>query len=359
MFKILDSFLDGKSCLGIDIGTTSIKAVEISGGKKKPYFENYAILESYGHFERLNSAIQTSSLKITDQLTVDLLGKLLGKAKFKSKEVAASLPSFSVFTTLLEIPQMPKADAEAAIKFQIPQYIPLPISEVTIDWLKVGEREDEKGTVKEQIFMISTPNEQIEKYRTIFKAAGLDLKVLEIEGLSLARSLIGTGENAPTLIADIGSRSTNILVVEGGFLKYGAQSDFAGASLTQAIASGLGINIRRAEDLKKQRGIAASGGEYELSTLTLPFLDAIISEIRRARNHYEKNYQAKIEKIILTGGGANLFGIEKYFREQFGFEVVVGDAFSKLNYPPMLEPMVKELGATLATAIGLGIRSFV
>ena len=253
---------------------------------------------------------------------------------------------------------MPEVDMAKTVSFQIHQYIPLPTSEVAIEWIKVGEKEDEKGFTKQEILIISVPNEQIKRYQSIFKLAGLQLKALEMESLSLIRALIAN-DPTPTLIVDIGARSTNIAVADKGFLKHNYQTDFAGSSLTQAIASGLNINIRRAEELKKQRGLLGAGGEYELSTLTLPFLDAIINEAKRAGANYEKSQGVKVERVILTGGGANLLGIEKYFEEQINLPTVIGNPFSKVKYPPRIEPIVKELGPSFSVAIGLGIKEFV
>ncbi len=357
-FNFLKSLISSQTCLGVDIGTTSIKMVEIAKGSNRPKLRNYGLLESYGHLERINNAIQTSTLKIMERDTAEILKLLLNQLKVKSQEVIASMPAFSSFFTLLELPEMSEEDMAKTMSFQISQYIPLPASEVTIDWFKVGQREDEKGFTKQQIFLISTPNEQIRKYKNVFKLAGLRLRALEIESVSLARSL-AANDPTTTLLVDIGARSTNIVVVDKGFLKHSSQTDFAGSSLTQAIANGLNINVRRAEELKKQRGILGTGSEYELSTLTFPFLDAIISEVKRARDAYEKNQEGKIERIILVGGGANLLGINKYFEEQMGLATIIGNPFLRIDYPGKIEPMVKELGPTLAVAIGLAIRNFI
>jgi len=221
----------------------------------------------------------------------------------------------------------------------------------------MGEYEDEKGNKKQSGFLVSVPNEQIRKYQRIFKAAGLNLVALEVEGLSLAR-ILTAGDPTLTIIADIGARSTAILVAQNGILKYSAQTDFAGGSLTQSIAGGLSINVRRAEELKKQRGLLGSGGEYELSTLMMPFLDVILSEVKRVRDNYEKTYREKVERIILSGGGANLLGIEKYTSDTFSLPTVKADPFTKIIYPPEAAPLVKELGPPFAVALGLGIRQF-
>lgn len=356
MFDFFKS-ITSPSFLGVDIGTTSIKIVEVAKGKTRPELKNYGILESYGHLERINNAIQTSSLKIAETDTMQLLKALLDKSKFRSDEVIASIPSFSAFITLLEIPKMSETEIKSAMKYQIGQYIPLPVSEVAIDWLRVGQRQDEQGFVKEQILLISLPHETIRRYQNIFKNAGLKLIALEVESLSLIRSSAAE-EQKPTIIADIGARSTNIVIIEQGNLKYNYQTDFAGANLTQVLSSGLGINIRRAENLKKEKGFLESENS-EISTLMAPFMDAIINDIKRAKNKYEQNFGAKIEKIILAGGGAKFLGISRYFESQLSLPVVIADPFSRVSYPSSIEPLVRELGPSFSVAIGLGIREFI
>lgn len=351
--KSLIGFGSG-SILGVDIGTASIKIVEITKSSPKPKLKNYGILKTYGHLERPNSAIQTNTLKIAEKDTAALLKSLIDKAKFKTREASASIPFFSAFITLLELPMMPDADITKTMSFQIKQHIPLPISEVAIDWLKVGEREDE-GIMKQQILLISIPNEIIQRYQNIFKLAGLKLKSLEIESLSSARSLVGN-DPTPTLLIDIGARSSNISIIEKGFLKNNVSSDFAGASLTLAIANGLGIDIKRAEELKIQKGLKAGGAEYELSTLPLPYLDVIIGEAIRIKNNFEKNQGRKIERVLLSGGGANLSGIEEYCEKQINLPVSIGNSLMRLSYPQEIELLAKELGPEFAVAIGLAIK---
>jgi len=357
-FEFLKSFFPSRLYLGVDIGTASIKIAEIGEKDDQPFLKNYGILESYGHLSRLNSAIQTSSLKITEKETAELLRALLGQMKVKTTDAAASLPSFSAFTSLLEIPAMSPAELSQAIKYQARLLVPLPITEVAIDWIPVGEFEDEKGVKKQQILLISVPNEQIKQYQTIFRMAGLNLRILEIEGLSLARVLT-LGDPSLSLIIDIGARSTAIAVAENGFLKYSGQTDFSGNSLTQAVGTGLGINIRRAETLKRQKGLTATGGEYGLSTLMFPYLDVILSEAKRVKDIYEKNYRGKIEKVILSGGGANLLGLEKYASDWFGLPTKKAEPFRRVVFPPALSPLAGEIGAPMAVALGLGVKQFI
>ena len=137
--------------IGVDIGTTSIKIVEL--GKDKRLL-NYGILETSGYLERFNTAIQTSTLNIFEQEVVNYLRILLGRMKIdvRRREVVVSLPSFAAFTTLIEMPVMPDADTIKTMSIHVKQYVPMPISSVTLYWMRVSERSDEDGSRKQQLF---------------------------------------------------------------------------------------------------------------------------------------------------------------------------------------------------------------
>ncbi len=351
--------LKGGVFLGVDIGTTSIKAVELSKTPLGLRLSNYGFLESYGHLERFNDAIQTSSLKMLGHETAELIKILIRRIRPRTKNVIASIPPFAVFTLLLDMPQMSPEEVTQSMQFQARQYIPLPISEVALEWMKVGEYVDEKGITKQQIFLISIPNEIVKRYQEIFKMAGLNLMALELENVSLTRSLVA-GDPTPTAILDFGCRSSSVSVMEGGFLKAVYQSDYGGGNLTQAIASGLNIQARRAEELKKQRGLLGTGGEYELSTLMVPFLDAILNEVRRAADRYFENYARKIERVIIAGGGVNLPGLVEYAEKQFNVPVIRANPLSnRIIYPKELEPFIGDLGPSLAVAVGLAMKELI
>jgi type IV pilus assembly protein PilM len=345
--------------LGVDIGTTSIKIVEADQGERLPRLLNYAILEAQSSLSRVNLALQTSSLKLFEDDAVNLLRIAVQKMKPQTPDAVASLPVFSAFTTVVTLPAMSDSELQKNLVYQAKQYIPLPISEVVLDWLRVGEYEDERGAKQEQVLLISVPQTEIKKYQSIFKQAGLNLQALEIEALSVVRGAIGA-DSTPTMIIDIGNRSTAITVAEKGQLKYVAQSDFAGATLTQAIAGSLNINPLRAEELKREKGIIGTGPDYELSTIMLPFLDAIIGEAKRVEFNYQSQFPnaAKIERILLAGGGANLLGIEKYVSRELGRPAVKINPLANFEYPSALEPLTAELNSLLGVALGVVLREF-
>jgi len=346
------------SYLGVDIGTTSIKMAEVKHGDKLPAVVNYGILESSGYLARANQALQASTLKLFEKDIVGLLKVLIAEMRPQTRDALVSLPPFSVFSTVLDFPSMKTSELEQSIVFQAKQYVPLPLSEVAIDWLKVGEFTDDKGYKHDQVLLVSVPQENIKRYQRIFKAADLNLRWLEVEGFSLARTV--GADPVLTIVVDIGSHSTGILFVEKGRMKMMSQSDFAGASLTQALSASLGINPLRAEELKRERGVSGGGPNYELSTIMLPFIDAIINEVKKARYRYEGQFRdsAKVERIMLAGGGANLPGIEKYFTDAFGLPVVKATPFANFEYNQAIGPIVGELNPVMSVALGLALKEF-
>ena len=349
--SLFSSFIGGGSTLGIDIGTTSIKVVSLSRTKEGVRMENYGILETLGYLERANSALQTSTLKLSEMEVSGYLSLLLKRMGTKENRAVMSIPSFSAFTTLIEIPASSEREIKNIMEFQAKQYVPLPITEVTLDWQKVGERTKDGG-VKMQVLLVAIVNEQLARYRAICKQAGLVLKGVEVEGMSLARAL-GSGTETPTLLIDIGSRSTGLYVVERGLLKYAGQSDFSGGSLTQSLATGLNISMLRAEQIKKQRGLTGSGGERELSTLMEVMLDVILKEALRIKEKYESTYKEAVGSAVLAGGGASLLGIEEYFGARMGMPVAKANPFVAVGCPSEVAPLKSDLGSHLGVAIGL------
>lgn len=351
----LKNFTGVGSVLGVDIGTASIKMVELETTRDGYRMRNYGILSNYGHFDRLNEVIQTSTMKLFDKEAVRLIKLLQEQLGTSTRRAVVSLPVFSTFTTLVEMPDMSEGEVAQAIQFKAKQYIPLPIAEVTLDWMPVGERKDENGKILKQVLIVAVPTEKIEQHQKIFKEAGLNLVALEVESLSLVRSLI-KGDRTPTLIIDVGSYSTTVAIAVDGYLKVSDQIDYAGSHLTQALAKGLNINLRRAEELKKQKGLLGTGAEFELSTIMFPFVDVIIKEAERIKERYESSYGMRIERVILSGGGANLPGLMEYVEKQTTLPTIIASPFLGVEYDTQLAPVIGELGSVLSVALGLAMR---
>ncbi|PIR88833.1 MAG: hypothetical protein COU09_00190 [Candidatus Harrisonbacteria bacterium CG10_big_fil_rev_8_21_14_0_10_44_23] len=351
------SFGKRSDLFGVDIGTSSIKVAQLAGSREAGFtLTRYSILEAHGQIDRANSALQANGLKLLDKEIVSYLKLIKEKAGITATRATASIPTFAGFTTLLELPVTSDKEINQTINYQAKNYIPLPITTVTLDWLKVGEREAPDGTKRQQVFLISIPNETIEHYTNIFNQAGFILDSLEIENVSVAR-ILSAASKTPKLIVDLGGRSTSMTVAKEGELKFAGQTDYASGSLTQTLAQALNIHPRRAEDLKRATHLAAVGGEQELSTIMLPIIDAILSEVERVRVNFEKSYGEKIDQIILNGAGANLSGLVEYVSSSLSLPTVLSPLSNYIKFPPEVDAIKEELGPTLSVAVGLALKN--
>lgn len=357
-FRDIGNFFKGGSVLGVDIGTSAIHAVELA--KKGDLFElaNYGILETKRYLNFSNQAIQTSSLKIVAKDASPLLSLLLREMRPRTRLAVASLPLFSAFVTVLEIPLFSQEETAKAVLFQAQQYIPLPPKEVSVEWVKIDEFENQRNQKFQRILLTGIPNEVIERHKEIFKAAGLKLLTMEVETFALVRAYRSFFTDVPVIVVDIGAESTNIGIIENGAVMYVEQTDYSGVYLTKALSKSLDISMPRAEELKRRRGLSTVGADSELSTLLLPFLDVIIQEVRHAKDVYSRRYKKDVGKVMLTGGGANLIGIEKYVSSQLGLPIAHHPLLAGVRYPSSIESAVRGLENELAVAFGLAKRYF-
>lgn len=356
-FTDVFNFFKGRAVLGVDIGTTSVKMAEVAESGGKLNLVNYGILETKDYLNHPNKAIQTSSLPIEERETASVLKTLAGEVKPKTNLAIASIPSFASFATIIDMPLLSHDETAKAVMFQAPQYIPMPVSEALIDWSKVDEFGSDGRQKLQHILVIGISKKLIQKYKDIFREAGLRLVSMEFDGLATVRSLIDGGDEE-TIMVDIGAEETEIFVAAKGHLEYVGGTDYSGIHLTQSVARSLGITTLRAEELKRRRGLSSEGPESELSTLTIPFLDVIIQEVNHVKEVYRRRYGREVKKVMLLGGGANLIGIEKYFIRQTGLIEAKPNIFRKVSYKLSLEPILRQLNNEFPTAIGLAERYF-
>ena len=342
--------------LGIDIGTTSIKVVELAQNDGSISLKNYGILENFGHLERENAAIQTSSLKIMDEMTTEMLKELMRQMGPMVRNAVFSLPAFSSFVTVMDLPTLSDKDLKAAIPYEARQYIPIPLTEVVLDWQALNPLAG-AGSERSQILLIAVPQEVVNKYYRIAQQSGLNLKALELESVSLARALVNH-DPTTTLIIDMGSRATSISIVDEKNIRLTHDIDTAGNDLTLAVARGLNISTLTAEQMKKDRGLAVAPDSQYLPALITPLLDVIINEVSKVKQRYFDKNRREVKRVILTGGGVLPPGISDYFSKELGLETFFGNPLSKINYNPQLEPAIRDIGNTLSVALGAALKEF-
>lgn len=343
-----------KKFLGIDIGTSFVKIVEISRFGNRRKLESYGSMPASVLYGKKFRTFDKNTLLLSSNDISRAIKAVMDEARMKTKQVVFSLPDFSTFFTSFELPPMSGEELQQAVVYEARQHVPLPLGEVTLDWQIIEGKTTDKKNENLKILLVAVPNEVINQYREIATLADLELLALEAEAFSLARSIIDEDEKRNLAIIDIGSQSTTCNIVEKKVLKMSHSFDTGGNELTKIISKSLNIEYHQAEEFKKNYGI--SGREEEVRQIMLPLIDIILSEIQKIFDNFYRQKGKHVEKIILSGGVALMPGLKEYFFESFKKEIEIANPFLNLFYPPILENTLKEMGPSYTIAVGSALR---
>ncbi len=335
-------FLPGlsKKCLGIDIGATSIKVVELSKEKDGYHLKNYGIASTKDVTGRKIRAKSNSRLSASTDAIADTVKTILKEAGMRTKDSVFAIPDSSSFFTSFEVPKMKRAEVESAIQFQARQRIPLSLNQVTLDWKLTGlNKSDGKEMV--EVLLLAIPNDTINSYRTIAKKTGLSSGVLDAQTFGFAE-LYGE-EDKTVVIVDVGDQNTMVNIVEEGLPKHSHSLDLAGKDFTPNIAILPKLEYNEKEKTPKVSDKIKKSLSRELA-----------QKIDEVCSRYENEEGRSIDKILLTGGASNFERIKIELSKTFTTEVA--NPFQKIKYPPILEEMVEDLSPLCSVAMGMAMQ---
>jgi len=340
-----------KKIVGIDIGTASIKIVEVSRWGQGETLENYGEIKSASLYKEPFRSNEKGSYLLSNYFVSRAIRAVLDEARIKTKAVIFSIPDFSTFCTSFELPPMDANELKDAVYYNASQYIPLPITETTLDWKLIGGTPgDKKSALK--ILLVAIPNQIIQDYQKIAQLAGFDLYAVEAEALGLVRSLVRENKNCACLI-DIGVQSTTINIVDKKSLKKSYSFNFAGSQLTYSISSALGLGHAEAEELKNREGLTSA--KEEISKTLYLLIDPLITEVKKVLADFYLEEGREVETIYLTGGTSALPGLKEYFAETLKKKVEIPNCFSELLYPPILRETLEKIAPSFSVATGVAM----
>ena len=234
-----------KSILGLDIGSHSIKLIEIGSSGSEHH------LLAAGSIPTPPKALQ-SSLEADHQAIANAIKQLIKETGAKSSSVAFALPESQVFTRVIEVPALSQRELSSAIGWEAEQYIPLPLDQVNLDYSILRDAKD-TGTDKMDILLVASPKTLLEKYLTIIEAAELIPVAAETEIIATARALsrsVAAIKNAALLVS-LGAQTTDLAILRGGVLAFTRSIAAGGEALSRALVSGLDFNANQAEEFKR------------------------------------------------------------------------------------------------------------
>ncbi len=350
------------SVLGIDIGSSSVKIVELKKKGGKAVLETYGSLAlgTYGGVE----VGRVTNLDV-DKLTLATLD-LLKESNAITKIAGVGVPSSASLIFTISLPgNIEEGALSAIIPNEARKYIPVPISEVSLDWSLIPRQADVDDTndynhsikpaeAKTDVLVVAIHNETVTRYKDVLKKTALEPAFFEMEVFSTIRSTF-SHEFAPVLLIDFGASKTKLSIVEYGIVRTFHIVNRGSQDITLNISQSMSIPFAQAELLKREVGLVREANATVADIVKLS-VDYIFAETNSVVLAYEKKYNKAISKVILCGGGVLLKGFLQSATSNFHSEVAYGNPFGKTEAPALLNPVLETSGPEFATAVGLALR---
>ena len=332
--------------VGIDIGTKSIKIIELAKSGASWQLKSSGAVGYAG--------VSPDKTQNDDELNglADVLKKIVSKVGITSKDVNLSLPEALVFTRVIKFPLLSEEEVSAAVKWEAEQYIPIPVNEAVIQYSILEKNE---ATAQTSVLLVAAPKNVVEKYVKVARLAGLTPVSAETELTAIARSL--SPDKGVSLLLDLGSSATDMSIIKDTKVVFTRSIPVAGEAFTRAVSQGLGITPQQAEEYKKTYGLSSNQLEGKVKAALEPVFRMVIDEIKKAVHFYQTEEKGDTPtSVVITGGASVMPDIVPFLTENLGIETVVGDPFSKITIDPETAKSLAPYSSIYGTAVGLAMR---
>lgn len=359
--KALSGFgASNNSFVGIDIGSSSIKLVQLKKESGRIHLETYGevSLSPYDDENIISGEVTHLDFKkIAEAVT-----NLTKEANVSSKSAAYGLSSSSSLVFTLKLPKVSDSELNGIVQTEARKYIPIPLTEISLDWWIIPQKESYSGESKKELYVdvlvAAVRNEVLDHYGRVHRELSqFKDSSYEIETFSAIRGAF-KHELSPVLIFDYGASGSRISIVEHGVVKKFHAVNRGSYALTQALSRSLEIGLNEAEKLKKKYGLGNHPEFSSYSQIMNSGVSFIFTELSNVIYEFEKDYKKPIGKIILLGGGSRLIGLKGLIQTQTSLETHFADPFSKVISPDFLDEALEKIGPSFTVALGLALQNF-
>jgi len=347
--------------LGVDIGSSSIKVVQLKKKNGKAVLETYGVL-SLGPYG--NEDVGTVTNLKTDDISKALID-VMKESNVTTKNAVISIPSLSSLIFTITLPNnIDESQLTKIIPIEARKYIPVPITEVSLDWFIIPQEaefteSDEVSTnaankPQIEVLVVAIHNDTLSEYQEILKKTELVSDSFEMEIFSNIRSSFNH-ELAPVMLIDFGASKTKVSIVEAGVVRVFHVVNRGSQDISRNISQSLSITFEEAEKLKRSAGLDARI-DPRIEKIARLSVNYILTDINTIVFAYEKKYNKNISKVYLVGGGSLIKGFLEIAKANFQAEVIYSDPFGKVEAPAFLTPILQASGPEFAVAVGLALR---
>lgn len=317
--------MPGRTAIGLDIGTSGVRAAELSYGK------NGITLEKFGQIAIPEGAVRDG--EVLDPATVASALKALWKGSgFTGRKVALGVANQRVVVRQVDLPWVPASELKQSLPLQVQDYLPMAVADSTIDF-HVTEEITEGGTRLLRGLLVAASREMVMSNIRAVEAAGLRTTSVDLSSFAVLRA-VGRphSEVATEALIDIGARVSNLVIHSGGVPRFVRVLLMGGQDVTDAIAERLGVPTSVAEAIKRGGDLEAPEERDLAGSAVDLMLEAFVDEIRSSIDYYSASNPAfRPERLVLTGGGSLLDGVAERLGAAVRLPVLAGDPISHLH----------------------------
>ena len=346
----MSSIISGLSnFFGLDIGSMAIRLVELRGGSGAKALVKYAYVP-------VDAKLALSDSKADQQKLGQVIAQLVSQAKVGTNNVAVGIPSSRVFTTVADVDRLPASELAKAIPLQADSLIPTPLSESKIDWALLGDSPKDKS--KQEILLTSVPNKYVEDRLDMLESIGLNVVAFEPDNLALARALTAPGDQGGQLLLDVGNTSTDLVIIYAGTPRLLRSIPTGVEAIVRSTGQNLNVETKQAEQFVFKFGVNKEKLEGQVYTAIIGSIDLLTSEIEKSIKFFQSRYtDAKIGRVIVSGGAAIIPEFPLYLANKFGINVEIGNAWQGVSYGRDRQNELQALSNQFSVAVGLAERT--
>jgi len=347
-------FSKNKPLVGLDIGSSSVKAVELMKTKRGYTLTGFAA-ESLGPDAVVDGAIMDATG------VADSIKRTMTIGKFKPRSVATGVSGHSVIVKRVTLPAATAEEVEASIQFDAEQYIPFEISEVNMDYQVVGPTHTASDESGMEVLLVVAKKDKIQNHTNVISLAGRQPEIVDIDAFALQNAFEAnyTPNGRETIaLLNIGASLMNINIAKGGMPLFIRDVSVGGNQYTDILQKELQLSFQEAEDLKLGKG---GGPEADMvGPLLESITDMLIMEVQKTFDFFRETYPSEtISRVVVSGGTSRVLGLPEKIEEIFGYPTELLNPFKAITIGPKVDAAkVTSMGPALAVAVGLALRGF-
>lgn len=334
---------------GLDIGTSAVRAVQLSGGGP------LKSLVRYGQVA-IDRKTATSDSKVDQQKLSQVISQLITSSGITAKDVAVGIPSNKVFTAVFDIDRLSPDELGKTLKYQADSMIPTPIDESKIDWALIGDSPVDQTKV--ELLLSSVHNKLIENKLDMLESIGLNVIAFEPDNLALVRGLLAPESTEVQMVLDIGLLSTDLVIAMNGAPRLTRSIPTGSESFVKAAMQNLSIEQSQAEQFVYKFGLSKEKLEGQVHQAIIGTVDVLVAEIEKSIKFFQSRYaNTPVQRIVVTGGASTLPEFPLYIANRFSISVEIGNPWRNIAFPAQRQNELLAVSNFYGVATGLAERA--